>query len=78
MLSSGDVIEQVRSVTYIRLKDLGVSRDVSKCCSKLPRRGSNDIDIQSFVVWVNKVQATDKSAIEQLVAIDATVVARTG
>ncbi len=70
-------VEQVRNATYRKLKQLGVDRDTGKASTRMPN-GSDHFDVRSFVNWADKIQADDESAIEQLVAIDATAVKRMG
>lgn len=70
-----DHIAQIRSVTYETLKRLGVKRDLEKAVTAIPK-GSSQVDVGTIVAWMRKIQAKDKRAIRQLVAIDATVCKR--
>lgn len=72
---SADEVAQIRHATFSTLKRLGVGRDVSKAVVKTPS-GSDQVDTQSIVVWMNQIQIHEKKSVAQLIAIDATAVAR--
>ena len=63
------------TATKQALERLGAKRDVAKAVRKLPD-GSDQIDIGSFVAWLDKITPADKAAIGQLVLIDATIASR--
>jgi hypothetical protein len=67
----------LKTATEITLARLSVKRNTRKAISKTPA-GSDQWDMGSVVAWMNKIKPTDTLAIQQLVAIDATVVSRTG
>ncbi len=75
-MSSMDVVKEIKTATFLALKRLGVKRRVVNARKKIPK-GSDQVDIGSFVTWLNKVQVEDKKAIEQIVIIDATACRRT-
>lgn len=66
----------VRAATLAALQRLKIKRDLSKAITKMPE-GSDQIDLGSIVVWVDKIQRKDTAAIAQLVALDATCCSRT-
>ena len=70
-------VEVLRTATESTLARLKVARNLRKAIGKTPA-GSDQWDVGSIVAWLNKIKATDALAIQQLVAIDATVVSRTG
>ncbi len=67
----------VRTATYVALRRLGVKRDLSKAVKKTPH-GSDQHNTGNLVTWLARVSPTDKKAVRQVVAIDATAVARMG
>ena len=75
--ASLDRVAQLRQSTFVNLKRLGVKRDSSKAVAGVPN-GSDQHDLMSLFVWAANIRAEDKDAIKQLVAIDATCVARSG
>lgn len=77
MIRRGDVniVSQLRTVTFNKLKELKVDRDKSKAVTSTPA-GSDQVDVMSIVNWINGIQADQKRAIWQLIAIDATAVDR--
>ncbi len=74
-MSSLDVVKEIKTATFFALKRLGAKRRVVNAKRKIPA-GSDQIDIGSFITWMNKVQVGDEKAIEQIVAIDATACRR--
>jgi len=74
--SSMDRAMMLRTATYNTLKRLGVRRNRSKAVLGVPD-GSDQVDTGSIVAWLNKVKPSNADAIQQVVAIDATVVQRT-
>jgi len=73
-------IEQAASVrfaTFDALKRLGAKRDPTKAVRGIPS-GSDQVNIRRILDWLDKVGPEDRRAIRQLVAIDATAVARSG
>lgn len=67
----------LRNATFNTLKRLKLRRDATKAVTNLPA-GSDHVDLMSLYVWLSKVEAADKAAVEQVVKIDATAVSRTG
>lgn len=72
-----DKVLALRNATFNNMKRLGVRRDRSKAVAKMPN-GSDQFDLMSIFVWMAKVAKADKAAVEQIIQIDATAVARTG
>ena len=70
-----DRVQQLRHVTFGLLKKLDIKRDLSKAITK-PPKGSDQVDVGSIITWLNKITVTDKLAVKQLVAIDATACKR--
>lgn len=70
-----DRVNMLRHATHNTLKRLGVDRDLSKAVKGLPN-GSNQGDVMSIVVWLDKVKPGDVEVVKQVVAIDATAVNR--
>ena len=68
-------VQWIRTATYEALKRLGVPRDKSKAVAKIPN-GSDQCDLGSLKIWLDKVTPVDKPAIGQIVLLDATAVAR--
>jgi len=68
-------IAQLRHVTFTKLKSLGVNREPGQAVAKTPG-GSDQVDVRSIVEWIEKITIDDKPSVEQLVVIDATLVAR--
>lgn len=68
-------VGMIRTLTYNSLKRIGVKRDLTKAILGVPR-GSSQTDVNSIRQWMDKIRATDKRAVKQLIAIDATVCAR--
>ena len=77
MILHGDKVrvEDIKTMTRQTLARLGVKPELSKAVSKLPA-GSDQIDLGSFRVWLDKLNKTDTMAIAQLVLLDATAHAR--
>lgn len=77
LLRRGDihVVSQLRTVAFNKLKELKVNRETSHAVRTTPK-GSDQVDVQSIIHWINKIVPGDSKAIEQLVAIDATAVDR--
>lgn len=67
----------LRNATWNALRQLRVGRDLGKAVAGIPA-GSAHGDIQSLVVWFGKIVTSDLAAVNQLIAIDATCVARSG
>jgi hypothetical protein len=66
-----DRAKQIRTLTFLKLKELGLNRNASKAVDKTPA-GSDQIDVGSVVAWVQKIQADDAKAVGQLITLDAT------
>ena len=73
--ASLDKVGGIRTATFLALKRLGVKRQKAKAVKKIPY-GSDQVDIGSFVTWLNKVQPGDKKAVNQVIVIDATACRR--
>ena len=74
-----DNVNFLRYHTFHTLKRLRVKRDLTKAVAGIPD-GSDHLNMQSIVVWMNKIAAkTDqtKKAIAQIVSIDAACCGRT-
>jgi hypothetical protein len=73
-----DRVDFLRNATFHTLKRLRVKRDLSKAVSGIPK-GSDHLNVMSIVVWMSKISARNdqtEKAVAQIVAIDATCVAR--
>ena len=70
-----DKVQWIRTATYTAMQKLGIARDATKAIRKTPK-GSDQFDTGSLLTWMNGLKITDKKAIAQLVALDATAVAR--
>lgn len=70
-----DNVTAVRTATFYALKRLGVARNTEKAVAKTPK-GSDQVNIGSFVTWTQKLKSSDDEGVRQLVAIDATAVLR--
>ena len=68
-------VKHIKTATFLALKRLKAKRRVVNAKRKIPK-GSDQVDIGSFITWMSKVQAVDKKAIEQIVSIDATACRR--
>ena len=68
-------VRDLRTATYRTLKRLEVKRDESKFVPGIPK-GSDQHNIRTVLVWLDKIKPGDAKAMEQLVAIDATATRR--
>ena len=72
---------QMRNYTHGLLKELGEKRNAKAAAKRTPK-GSDHCDFQSIFRWGDRLRAADKTcegyedALDQLVTIDATAVAR--
>lgn len=74
---SRDAVLQIRQATFDNLARLGVKRNKEAAVAGTPA-GSDNVDVQSVIAWMRKIPSKDyKRAVRQLVALDATAVART-
>jgi len=73
--SSLEQVAQLRHATFNTLKKLRLRRDVEKAVKGIPN-GSNQTDLMSVFCWMDKVQRFNEDATSQIIAIDATCVAR--
>jgi hypothetical protein len=73
-----DALGPLRDATFTNLRRLRTRRDKSKAVNRRPRRGSDQADQGSLITWMSKIGRKDAAAIDQLLAIDATIVARMG
>ena len=69
---------EFKTATFYVMKRLGVKRNTAKVIKGKIPDGSDQIDIGSFVSWANKVLLTDRKAVRQIIAIDATACIRIG
>ena len=74
-MGSMNVVKEIKTATFLALKRLGATRRPVNARKKIPA-GSDQVDVGSFITWMNKVQASDKKAVEQIVIIDATACRR--
>lgn len=72
-----DRVKAIKTATFQALKRLKIKRDVRHARKTLPK-GSDQGDVRSIVVWLEKIKPGDKKAIDQLIAIDATCCRRVG
>lgn len=70
-----DRVKSLRTATFNTLKRLGVARDPSKAVRGVPK-GSDQGDMMSIFVWMDKTTPANRPAVRQVVAIDATATAR--
>ena len=70
-----DDAKAIRNATYLALKRLGAWRDKTKAVKGVPN-GSDQLDLGTFYTWCDRLKPEDTEAVAQLVAIDATAVAR--
>ncbi len=68
-------VKDLRTATFRTLKRLEVKRNESKFVPGIPE-GSDQHNVRTILVWLDKIKPGDKKAIEQLVAIDATATRR--
>ncbi len=74
--NSVDRVAVLRTATYEALKGLGAKRDLTKAVTGPAPKGSDQGDIQTFIVWTKKIVVGDVEAVVQLIAIDATATVR--
>jgi len=74
--SSRERILSIRHATYNTLRRLKVRRNKALAVTAIPA-GSDQHDVMSLFVWMNKVNREDKEAVEQILTMDATAVLRT-
>lgn len=67
----------IRALTFSKLEDLGVKRQLKKAASFDDRHSVNG-DVGSLISWIRKIEPEDDDCIEQLVIIDATCCKRVG
>ena len=72
-----DRVVSLQHATHNTLKRLKVRRNLTRAVVAMPA-GSDQVDLMSLFVWMNKVTREDKAAIAQVVAIDATASSRLG
>jgi len=70
--TNSDGVAAIRTLTHQALRRLGAKRDVTKTINGIPK-GSDQVDVGSIKRWLSKIEASDPTAIKQLVALDATV-----
>lgn len=74
--SSLERVNTLKTATEVTLKRLGRKRNLKKAVSGVPE-GSDHADIGTLVTWLNRVDKSDKKAVDQVLAIDATCFMRT-
>lgn len=70
-----NVVTHLRTATFQNLNRLGLERDESKAVGNTPK-GSDQVDTGSLVTWMRGIKPDERKACEQLVTLDATLVAR--
>jgi len=70
-----DRARSIREGSFRALKRLGVSRNMNKAQSDVPD-GSDQVSVGTILAWMKRIESGHRKAIRQLVAIDATCVAR--
>ncbi|KKM08382.1 hypothetical protein LCGC14_1724350 [marine sediment metagenome] len=73
--ASLDRVKEIKTATFLALKRLGVARQPDNARKKIPK-GSDQVDVGSFITWLSKIQAEDTEAVKQIVIIDATACRR--
>ena len=71
-----DQVLIIRNATYTTLRRLKIKRDLSMAINRMPS-GSSQVDFGTIITWLNKIYLDDNSAVNQLLAIDATCCSRT-
>ena len=69
-------VHAIRTSTHRNLKRLHVSRNKKKSISSFVKSRSDQVDVGTLVRWMDAIEVTNKLAVSQLVAIDATCCAR--
>jgi hypothetical protein len=69
--ASLDRVKVLKTATYNALKRLGVARDARLARVKVPA-GSDQGDVRSVIVWMDRVGPQHKAAVRQIRVIDAT------
>jgi len=70
-----DRIQWIVTATHETLCRLKAKRDAAKAVVKMPD-GSDQCDMGSIKVWLDKIKPEDKAAIAQIQVIDATAFVR--
>ena len=70
-------VESMLLATKTAMRRLRLKPDPSKAVKGIPK-GSDQCDVGSFVTWTRSITKEDKDAIQQLIKIHATAVARMG
>ncbi len=70
-----DRVKNIRTVSFESLKRLKVKRDLTKAVKGIPK-GSDQYSEAAVFNWLRKVGPTNKRAVSQVIAIDATAVSR--
>lgn len=78
LTSALEQVGPLRHETFQALRRLGAARDESKATFKFNKNASSQVDVGSIIGWIRGVDGTDADAVEQLIALDATCVARGG
>ena len=66
----------LRRVYFETLKRLKVKRDKSKAVKATPSNTNLQFNEASVVSWMRNINPEDTKAVNQLIAVDATIVAR--
>ena len=69
-------VHAICTSTHKNLKRLKVSRNKNKKIATFVKSRSDQVDVGTLVRWMDSIKRTDKLAVCQLVAIDATCCAR--
>ena len=68
-------VKSIRAATFETLKRVKVKRNLSKAVKGIPK-GSDQYNERFVTNWLHKVDTKDIRAVNQVVAVDATAVAR--
>jgi hypothetical protein len=75
-IAESDRVFHLRHATFTALRKLRVARDLDEAVSGMPK-GSSQADFGSIITWIKSIAKDDTSAVNQLLAIDATCCVRT-
>lgn len=80
LIKHGDIsrVIQLQAATAEHMQRLRKSRDLKKAVPGPAPEASHQVNIQDFVRWAERLTKRARRAVGQLVAIDATLHARTG
>jgi hypothetical protein len=72
------VINQLGQAARDNLERVGKKPDAGKRVKRTPKNASDQVDVQSIIVWMGKLTKGTKRANAQLIAIEATCSSRGG